>query len=94
LFYFLLISAFICGLVLWRQPRGAGRALTAGAGVLFLAGAHVAAAARLSAWPWASALDGKWLNAPPRGMISFPFSLEWACMARSGLAGLAEPVID
>jgi hypothetical protein len=26
-------------LLLWRQPRGAGRALTAGAGVLFLAGA-------------------------------------------------------
>jgi hypothetical protein len=39
LFDFLLSLAFICGLLLWRQPRGAGRALTAGAGVLFLAGA-------------------------------------------------------
>jgi hypothetical protein len=27
-------------------------------------------------------------------VIRFPFSLEWACMARSGLAGLAKPVID
>jgi hypothetical protein len=39
LFYLLLLAALICALLLWRQPRGAGRALTAGAGVLFLAGA-------------------------------------------------------
>jgi hypothetical protein len=39
LFYLLLLAALGCALMLWRQPRGAGRALTAGAGVLFLAGA-------------------------------------------------------
>jgi hypothetical protein len=39
MFYLLLLAAFACALLLWRQPRGAGRALTAGAGVLFLAGA-------------------------------------------------------
>jgi hypothetical protein len=39
LFYLLLLAALICALLLWHQPRGAGRALTAGAGVLFLAGA-------------------------------------------------------
>jgi hypothetical protein len=39
LFFLLLLAAFACALLLWRQPRGAGRALTAGAGVLFLAGA-------------------------------------------------------
>jgi hypothetical protein len=39
LFYLLLLAALFCALLLWRQPRGAGRALTAGAGVLFLAGA-------------------------------------------------------
>jgi hypothetical protein len=36
----LLLAALGCALLLLRQPRGAGRALTAGAGVfLFLAGA-------------------------------------------------------
>jgi hypothetical protein len=39
LFYLLLLVALGCALVLWRQPRGAGRALIAGAGVLFLPGA-------------------------------------------------------
>ncbi|MCA3364857.1 MAG: hypothetical protein INF79_04490 [Roseomonas sp.] len=39
MFYLLLLAAFGCALLLWRQPRGAGRALTAGAGVLFLAAA-------------------------------------------------------
>jgi len=39
LFYLLLLAALACALLLWRQPRGAGRALIAGAGVLFLAGA-------------------------------------------------------
>jgi hypothetical protein len=39
LFYLLLLAAFGCALLLWRQPRGAGRALAARAGVLFLAGA-------------------------------------------------------
>ncbi|MFO0465784.1 MAG: hypothetical protein ACK5ZB_00625 [bacterium] len=39
MFYLLLLAAFACALLLWRQPRGAGRALIAGAGVLFLAGA-------------------------------------------------------
>jgi hypothetical protein len=39
LFYLLLLAGLFCALLLWRQPRGAGRALTAGAGVLFLAGA-------------------------------------------------------
>jgi hypothetical protein len=39
LLYLLLLAALACTLLLWRQPRGAGRALIAGAGVLFLAGA-------------------------------------------------------
>jgi len=39
LFYLLLLAALACALLLWRQQRGAGRALTAGVGVLFLAGA-------------------------------------------------------
>jgi hypothetical protein len=39
LLYLLLLAALVCALLLWRQPRGAGRALLAGAGVLFLAGA-------------------------------------------------------
>jgi hypothetical protein len=39
LFYLLLLAALGCALMLWRQARGAGRALTAGAGVLFLAAA-------------------------------------------------------
>lgn len=39
MFYALLIAALLCALCLWRLPSGAGRALTAGAGVLFLAGA-------------------------------------------------------
>jgi len=39
LFYLLLLAALGCALLVWRQPRGAGRALIAGAGVLFLAGA-------------------------------------------------------
>jgi hypothetical protein len=39
LFYLLLLGALGCALLLWRQPPGAGRALTAGAGVLCLAGA-------------------------------------------------------
>jgi hypothetical protein len=41
LFYLLLLAALFCALLLWRQPRGAGRALTAGAGVLFLAAALI-----------------------------------------------------
>jgi hypothetical protein len=39
LFYLLLLAALGCALLVWRQPRGAGRALIAGARVLFLAGA-------------------------------------------------------
>jgi hypothetical protein len=39
LFYLLLLAALGCALLLWRQPRGAGRALTAGVGILFLAAA-------------------------------------------------------
>ncbi len=39
MFYLLLLAALGCAFLLWRQPRGAGRALTPGAGVLFLAGA-------------------------------------------------------
>ena len=41
MFYLLLLAALGCAFLLWRQPRGAGRALTAGAGVLFLAGALI-----------------------------------------------------
>ena len=39
MFYLLLLAALGCALLVWRQQRGAGRALTTGAGVLFLAGA-------------------------------------------------------
>jgi hypothetical protein len=39
LFYLSLLAAIACALLLWRQPCRAGRALIAGAGVLFLAGA-------------------------------------------------------
>jgi drug/metabolite transporter superfamily protein YnfA len=41
LFYLLLLAALVCTLLLWRQPRGAGRALAAGLGVLFLAAALI-----------------------------------------------------
>ena len=39
MFYLLLLAGLFCALLLWHRPRGAGRALFAGAGVLFLAGA-------------------------------------------------------
>ena len=41
MFYLLLLAALGCALLLWRQPRGPGRALTAGVGVLFLAAALI-----------------------------------------------------
>jgi hypothetical protein len=41
LLYLLLLAALFCALLLWRQPRGAGTALVAGAGVLFLAAALI-----------------------------------------------------